>query len=282
MQIKKLLFIAALICLLPVHAMSQNEVEQPVYVPEEGIDGKDVIWWPTPNSLVNAMLDKANVGPVDFVVDLGSGDGRIVIEAAKRGAHATGIEFNPDLVRLSEHRASAEGVSGKAKFLNMDLFEYDLSKATVITMYLLTDLNLRLRPKLLELKPGTRLVSNTFDLGDWLADEEISVESMREDPDGLYRSYHSRSLGYFWIVPAKVEGTWTFKDGKLNLVQKYQMLEGSYQNGTTTLPIELGRLSGKEITFSINGLTYKGIVENNRMSGVYLDRNSEHKWEAAR
>jgi len=282
MQIKKLLFIAALICLLPVHAMSQNEVEQPVYVPEEGIDGKDVIWWPTPNSLVNAMLDKANVGPADFVVDLGSGDGRIVIEAAKRGALATGIEFNPDLVRLSEHRASAEGVSDKAKFLNMDLFEYDLSQATVITMYLLTDLNLRLRPKLLELKPGTRLVSNTFDLGDWQADEEISVESKREDPEGLYRSYNSRSLGYFWIVPAKVQGSWTFRDGKLTIEQKYQMVGGTFQNGTTTLAIEDGRLSGKEITFSINGLTYKGIVENNRMSGVYLDRNSEHKWEAAR
>jgi SAM-dependent methyltransferase len=282
MQFKKLLFIAALTCLLPFHTMSQNEVEKPVFVPEEGIDGKDVIWWPTPNSLVKAMLDKANVGPADFVVDLGSGDGRIVIEAAKRGAHATGIEFNPDLVRLSEHRATTEGVSDKAKFLNMDLFEYDLSKATVITMYLLTDLNLKLRPKLLELKPGTRLVSNTFDLGDWQADEEISVESMREDPDGLYRSYHSRSLGYFWIVPAKVQGSWKFRDGKLNLEQKYQMVGGTFQNGTTTLAIEDGRLYGKEITFSINGLTYKGVVENNRMRGVYPDGNSEHKWEATR
>lgn len=279
MRLLKLLVITSMVYLLPFMGYAQNETNPPVFVPEEGIDGKDVIWWPTPPTLVNAMLDKANVGPDDIVVDLGSGDGRIVIEAAKRGASATGIEFNPDLVKLSEYRAKTAGVADKAKFLNMDLFDYDLSKATVITMYLLSDLNMKLRPKLLQLKPGTRIVSNTFELGDWKADEEITVITPYTKEDGSF-SHNFTNRGYYWVVPAKADGIWDFKDGKLNLTQKYQVLQGVFLTGHRTIPIENGKLNGAEVTFTIEGIHYKGIVENNRMNGFFTDGNNRKDWMA--
>lgn len=279
MNLRKLLFSLVFIGFLPLITIAQNETNPPVFVPEEGIEGKDVIWWPTPPTLVKAMVDKANVGPNDIVVDLGSGDGRIVIEAAKRGAHATGIEFNPDLVKLSEYRADTAGVAQKAKFLNMDLFEYDLSRATVITMYLLSDLNLKLRPKLLQLKPGTRIVSNTFDLGDWEADENITVTTPYTNDDGSFR-HNFTNRGYYWVVPAKADGIWDFRDGKLNLTQKYQVLQGAYLTNHKTILIEGGRLSGNEVSFEIDGIQYKGTVENNRMIGTYTDGNTDKAWEA--
>lgn len=282
MKFRIFIVFAFLAVFMPFVTLSQTETEKAVFVPEEGIDGKDVIWWPTPNSLVKAMLDIAKVGPNDVVVDLGSGDGRIVIEAAKRGAKATGIEYNIDLVRLSEQRAREDGVSDKAKFLNMDLFEYDLSGATVVTMYLLTDLNMRLRPTLLDLKPGTRIVSNTFDLGDWKADNDITVETTRESTDGSQRSYSSRSLGYYWVVPAKVAGTWKFMDGQLNLVQTYQVLSGTYQNSKGSFSIEDGKMSGNDITFHIQGVEYKGTLKNNQFTGTYSEGNSRKNWTAAR
>src|ERR671929_33580 len=142
---------------------------QPTYEPSVGQEGKDVVWVPTPQSLVNKMLDMAKVTPQDFLMDLGSGDGRTVITAAKRGVRAMGVEYNPDMVALSKRNAAKEGVSDKAQFMKADLFESDFSQATVITMFLLPDINLRLRPRILNLKPGTRIVSNTFDMGDWKA-----------------------------------------------------------------------------------------------------------------
>src|SRR5512139_935863 len=137
------------------------------FKPEVGQHGKDVVWVPTAQPVVEKMLDMAKVTPQDYLIDLGSGDGRTVIAAAKRGAHALGIEYNPDMVELSRQNAEAEGVSGRATFVKADLFESDFSKATVITMFLLPELNLRLRPTLLGLKPGTRIVSNTFTMEDW-------------------------------------------------------------------------------------------------------------------
>jgi SAM-dependent methyltransferase len=271
-----------LFSLLPFALIAQNNANKPVYVPEEGVEGKDVIWWPTPSTLVDAMLDRAEVGPGDFVVDLGSGDGRIVIEAAKRGAIATGIEYNPDLVRLSEHKARTEGVSEKTTFLNMDLFEYDLSRATVITMYLLTDLNLRLRPRLLDLKPGIRLVSNTFDMGEWKADDEIVAHSGHENTEGDYKIYNSSTVGYFWIVPAKVQGTWSFGEGSLILQQEFQMVTGSYQTGAKSIPLENGKLKGDEIVFTINGIKYSGKVENDCMSGEFSDGVLKKTWIATK
>ena len=153
----------------------QTEQTKP-FQPEVGQPGKDVMWVPTTQELVNKMLDMAKVTPQDYVIDLGSGDGRIVITAAKRGARALGIEYNPDMVELSKANAAKAGVSDKATFMKADLFETDFSKATVITMFLLPDINLRLRPKLLEMKPGTRLVSDTFDMGDWAPDDTATVD----------------------------------------------------------------------------------------------------------
>ncbi|MCD6041440.1 MAG: methyltransferase, partial [Burkholderiales bacterium] len=141
------------------------------YEPSVGQEGKDVVWVPTPQALVDRMLDMAKVTPADFVIDLGSGDGRTVITAAKRGARALGIEYNPEMVELSKRNAEKEGVTARASFMKADLFESDFSKATVITMFLLPEINLKLRPKILGLKPGTRVVSNSFNMGDWQADE---------------------------------------------------------------------------------------------------------------
>src|SRR5918992_5999257 len=132
------------------------------YEPSVGQEGKDVVWVPTPQVLVDKMLDMAKVTPSDYVIDLGSGDGRTVITAAKRGARAHGIEYNRDMVELSKRNAEKEGVSGKATFAQADLFKSDFSQASVITMFLLPDINLKLRPKILDLKPGTRVVSNSF------------------------------------------------------------------------------------------------------------------------
>lgn len=281
MNFRKIVYLLIFTVLMPLFAIAQTDTPAPVFIPEEGIEGKDVIWWPTPPTLVNAMLDKANVGPGDFLVDLGSGDGRIVIEAAKRGARAVGIEFNPDLVKLSEYNAAKEGVANRASFLNMDLFEYDLSKATVVSMYLLTDLNLRLRPKLFELKPGTRIVSNTFDLGDWKAEDYISVSTRYNNEDGSFRhSFTNR--GYYWVVPAKVEGTWKFKKGELKLTQNYQMLSGSFQTGKKSYPLEGGKLTGEEFFFTANGVTYSGTVKGNKMKGSYSVNGIKKRWEATR
>ena len=159
-------FIIAALFLPPAIFAQQKE-----YEPSVGQEGKDVIWVPTPEELVQAMLDLAKVTPNDYVMDLGSGDGRIVIAAAKRGARATGIEYNPDMVELSRRNAEKAGVSARAAFMKADIFETDLSKATVITMYLLPSLNLKLRPTILDLKPGTRIVAHNFAMGDWEAEK---------------------------------------------------------------------------------------------------------------
>jgi len=280
MKFRNFLFIAVISGLIPFSVFSQNENKPPVFVPYEGQAGKDVIWVPTPSSLVNAMLDKANVGPGDILVDLGSGDGRFVMEAARRGALATGIEFNPEMVSLSEQKAKTEGLSDKAKFLNMDLFDYDLSNATVVSMYLLSELNLRLRPKLLDLKPGTRIVSNTFNLGAWMPDAEIYPDLKQIiDSDETESSYNDYSMGYFWIVPAKVEGTWEFRDGHLNITQKFQLFHGNFIQKGKLYRIEEGKLAGNEISFTIEGVSYTGKVNNKRMEGFYFDGNSNIKWQ---
>src|ERR671914_368265 len=185
---------------------------QKKYEPSVGQEGKDVVWVPTPQVVVDKMLDMAKVTPRDFVIDLGSGDGRTVIAAAKRGARALGIEYNPDMVELSKRNAAAAGVSDKTSFVKADLFESDFSKATVITMFLLPTINMQLRPKLLELKPGTRIASNSFTMEDWETDESVTLS----DCDSSWCTAH------FWIVPAKVEGTWRMPDGTLTLTQKFQ------------------------------------------------------------
>src|SRR6266540_4411504 len=175
----------------------QTQTQKP-FEPVVGQAGKDVVWVPTSQALVDKMLDMAKVTPQDFVMDLGSGDGRTVITAAKRGAHAMGIEYNPDMVELSKKNAAAAGVTDRATFQKADLFETDFSKAQVITMFLLPSINMKLRPKLLDLKPGTRIVSNSFTMGDWKTDETATIGE----------SCYGWCTALFWIVPAKVAGTW--------------------------------------------------------------------------
>ena len=239
------------------------------FQPQVGQEGKDVIWVPTPQELVDKMLDMAKVTEKDYVIDLGSGDGRTVITAAKRGAKALGIEYNPEMVELSKRNAAKEGVGDKASFVKADLFESDLSQAQVITMFLLPDINIRLRPKILNLKPGTRIVSNTFTMGDWSADETATVK------DGCA----SYCTAHLWIVPAKVEGTWRMPQGELALKQTYQVVTGTLKSGNNTTAIAKGKLNGDQITFSAGGTEYSGRVSGNSIEGSSKPGSS---WKATR
>ena len=223
------------------------------YKPKVRQPGKDVIWMPTPQALVDTMLDMAKVSPQDVVMDLGSGDGVIVITAAKRGVRAIGIEYNPDLVLLSRNVAAAQGVGERATFVQADLFTVDLSNATVVTMFLLPSINLKLRPTLLALKPGTRIVSNTFDMGEWTPDEKKVI-----GPAGCT----AWCTAMLWIVPARVQGTWTTAQGLLRIRQSFQTIAGTL--GTT--PIN-GRVTADRITFTRGSTQYSGRVTGNIMDG---------------
>jgi precorrin-6B methylase 2 len=240
------------------------------FVPEVGQQGKDVVWVPTPSELVDLMLKTAKVTADDFVIDLGSGDGRTVIAAAKLGAHAIGIEYNPDMVTLSKRNASQDGVSEITEFIETDLYEYDLSKATVITMFLLPEINLKLRPRLLELKPGTRIVSNTFTMGEWEPDYEVTTTE----------NWNSWNTALMWIIPAKVEGAWQLGKYELSLKQNFQMLTGNYITAQKVTPITDGRLSGNEITFRINGDLYVGKVDGTLMIGTVTNESTKSDWIA--
>ncbi|HXV48941.1 MAG TPA: class I SAM-dependent methyltransferase [Candidatus Binatia bacterium] len=242
----------------PVHAQD--------YQPQVGQDGKDVIWVPTPQALVDKMLDMAKVTPKDYVIDLGSGDGRTVITAAKRGSKALGIEYNADMVELSKRTAAKEGVSDKASFVKADLFESDLSQAQVISMFLLSSINLKLRPKILDLKPGTRIVSNTFDMGDWKADESATIPGC-----------NSWCTAHLWIVPAKVAGSWKLPQGELSIKQTFQNISGTLKNGGSETAIT-GKLSGDQISFSAGGTQYSGRVSGNSIEG----HAGGSKWSATR
>jgi SAM-dependent methyltransferase len=225
------------------------------FEPRVGQAGKDVVWVPTPDALVQRMLDIAKVTPNDYVIDLGSGDGRTVIAAAKRGATAHGIEFNPDMVKLAQAAARREGVTDKATFEQADLFTKiaELRKADVITMFLLSSINLRLRPELLELRPGTRIVSNTFRMADWEPDEVGRIDNCTSWCEAL-----------LWIVPAKVDGTWQVGNQRLALTQEFQRVRGTLG----TAEISEGRMNGAEISFSVGAARYSGRVDGNTISGT--------------
>jgi hypothetical protein len=244
-------------------ALAQDK--QKPFEPEYGQQGKDVVWVPTAQALVDRMLDMGKVTPKDFLMDLGSGDGRTVITAAKRGVRAQGVEFNADMVALSRRNAPAAGVADKATFVQGDIFKTDFSKATVITLFLLPDLNVRLRPQLLNMAPGTRVVSNSFDMGDWTPDQEVSATTEC--------SSYCRAM--LWIIPAKVAGTWQTPQGDLTLSQTYQMLTGSLKGA----PIANGKMRGDEISFTVGSNTYRGRVTGNRIEGTTSDGG---KWQATR
>jgi hypothetical protein len=243
--------LAFLLAALGTLALAQAPREAaPAFEPSSGQAGKDVVWVPTPQVLVDKMLDMARVTPRDYLMDLGSGDGRTVITAAKRGLRALGIEYNPDMVELSKRSAEKEGVAGKARFVKADLFETDFSGASVITMFLLPDINQKLRPKILNLKPGTRIVSNSFDMGDWKTDQTVTLTA-EQGCDASWCTAH------LWIVPAKVAGTHKLPQGALELKQTFQMLSGSLTTEGKTYALE-GRVRGRNISFRAGGKEYRG------------------------
>jgi precorrin-6B methylase 2 len=267
-RICRRVFLALFIAALSIGAAAQAQPAKQEFKPEVGQEGKDVIWVPTPQELVEKMLDIAKVTPKDYVIDLGSGDGRTVITAAKRGAKALGIEYNPDMVELSKRNAVKEGVSDRAAFMKADLFEADLSPAQVITMFLLPDINLKLRPKLLNLKPGTRVVSNSFTMGEWQADETANVKN----------GCASYCTAHLWIVPAKVDGTWQLPQGELMLKQEYQMVSGTLKTDNGAAPIK-GKVTGDQIRFTAGGTEYQGRISGNTIQG---NSNSGGGFKASR
>ena len=221
-----------------------------------GQPGKDVVWVPSPPSVVDKMLAMAEVTPRDTVIDLGSGDGRIVIAAAKRGAQGLGIEYNPDLVAYARRAAEREGVAARATFVHADIFQSDFSQATVVTMFLTSDVILKLQPKLLALRPGTRIVSNTFPAIGWEPDDSADEPLM-----GDCEIWCSALL---WIVPAQVAGTYQTAHGQVMLNQKNQFLTGVLRVGERALPLE-GRVQGEKIAFTAGGRRYEGRLAGGRL-----------------
>ena len=244
----RLLLTAAILSLAAPAAFAQDKPFEPTV----GQAGKDVVWVPTPQVTVEKMLDMAKVTPKDFLMDLGSGDGRTVITAAKRGLRAQGVEYNPDMVELSKRNATQAGVTDRATFVRGDIFETDFSKAQVITLFLLPTLNEKLMPQLLKMRPGTRVVSNSFLMGDWMPDQTETVANCT-----------SWCTAHLWIVPADVSGTWQMPQGALILDQSFQMLTGSLNKQ----PITDGKVNGYDVTFKAGGTTYTGRLDGTTLKG---------------
>jgi len=250
----RLVLLSSLVTLSGASAGAQSATQTKPFEPYQGQPGKDVVWVPTDQRLVDKMLDMAKVTPQDFLMDLGSGDGRTVITAAKRGLRAQGIEYNPDMVALSKRNATAAGVAERAQFLQADIFETDFSKATVLTLFLLPQLNLRLRPTILNMKPGTRVVSNSFNMAEWEADQTETIPNCSV----------SFCTAMLWIVPAKVAGSWQVGPDTLTLDQTFQMISGKLGSAV----LSEGKLNGADITFTAGGKKYTGKVDGNSMSGT--------------
>ncbi len=234
-------------------APAQLKLGDEEFRPEIGMPGKDVIWVPTPDTLVTAMLTVAGVTERDYVVDLGSGDGRIAIAAARDfGARAHGIEYNPDMVALARRNAERAGVAKRVTFRQADIFQSDFSDATVVTLYLLPSLNLKLKDTLLAMRPGTRVVSHAFSMGDWEPDQTITTDD---------------ATGYYWIVPANLAGRWAFEVGSdrfaAELRQSYQKLEPA--NGA---PFREGRVAGTRVLLTrSNGQELEGELRGDQIVG---------------
>jgi len=245
-----------------------------IYEPEYGQPGKDVVWVPTPEIVVDTMIDLAKITASDFVIDLGSGDGRLVIAAAKRGARALGMEYDDNLVAYSRRSAEQQGVADKAQFVKADIFASDFSQATVLTLFLLPEMNERLRPQFLAMKPGTRIVANFFGIGDWSSDEAVHVPD--KDKCGNY------CVAYLWIVPAKIDGAWLMPQGELALVQGHQYFKGwLFANGRTTV-VEQGRIRGDTLNFTVDGVSYSGRVSGNVIEGTVGHEGASVRWTATR
>ena len=254
-------------------AAAQQPAAEP-FVPRSGQPGKDVVWVPSPPEMVNKMMEIANVTPADYVIDLGSGDGRNIIAAAKLGARGHGVEFNHDMVALSQKLAQEAGVADKAQFVEGDMYAADISKATVMALFLLpVNLN-KLAPKFLELTPGSRIVANTFGIDGWEPDFRTSL------PQGSECESWCDVL--LWIVPAKVHGEWILSNGRLNLTQEYQTVQGTLTLNGTENTVAKGRMNGEEISFVAGGQTYTGKVNGSRMEGTVTTPNGTQPWSATK
>ena len=255
-----------------VLASAGSAFAQTPFEPRSGQPGKDVVWVPTPMALVEKMLDMARVTRDDVVMDLGSGDGRNVIAAARRGARAIGVEYNPDMVALSRKLAAEAGVSDRATFVEGDMFEADVTEATVLALFLLPSNLDRLRDKFFALPAGTRIVLNTFGINGWEADESETI-------GGDCTSWCTALL---LIVPAKVNGTWKTPNGTIAFSQAFQKLSGTIENGSSSSTIVDGHLRGNEIKFSADGTLYEGTFKGERIEGTATANGGKTSWSAER
>ncbi len=282
MNINKRLIVPLVAAMLAVSAgtaLANGTYGDDKYRPSVGQEGKDVIWVPTNTELVEKMLEAAKVTSSDIVYDLGAGDGNIPITAAKKyGVRAVGIEFNPDMAALARRNAQRAGVSDKVKIINGDIFKENFSEATVITLYLLPDLNLKLRPTILKMKPGTRVVSHAFDMGDWEPDQRIET---------------SRAFAYYWMVPADVAGEWNIEglDGPqkvtLQLSQRYQRIGGNITVGKTMQPLLGAQLEGDRLSFRYldnRGTLHsvKAVIRGNSLEGDHQAGSTFEKVKGSR
>jgi len=244
--------------------------QQKPFEPQVGQAGKDVVWVPSPEETVKKMMEMGEITPQDFVVDLGSGDGRNVIAAAKRGAQALGVEYNPDMVELSKRLAKEAGVSEKAQFVQGDMYQAEFSKATVLALFLLPSNLLQLRDKFANLRPGTRIVSNTFSIQDWTPEKTETIDDCS-----------SWCTVMLYIVPAKVDGTWRLPQGELALKQTYQTVSGTLTTSGKSVPVT-GKLRGTQISWSAGGQEYSGVVKGNQIEGTTRTGSSSTNWTATR
>ena len=260
------LLTAALAAAAPAHG--QTAPDQ--YKPTVGQPGKDAVWVPTSPALLEKMLDMAKVTPSDFVMDLGSGDGRNIIAAAKRGARGVGVEYNADLVAYSNRLAEKEGVADKASFVQGDMYAADISKASVLALFLLPENLDRLVPKFLDLKPGSRIVANTFGITGWTPDETEQIQN----------ECTNWCTSLLWIVPAKVQGTWSLPSGELSLKQDFQMVSGTLSLAGNAKAISNGRLRGDQIKFTVDGAEFEGRVNGTTIEGTATQAGAKSKWTA--
>jgi SAM-dependent methyltransferase len=264
----------SLVCgltLVPTHLLLAQESQQP-FQPQVGQAGKDVVWVPTPEALVEKMLDMAQVTSTDVVMDLGSGDGRNIIAAAKRGARAIGVEFNGNMVELSRRSAERAGVGDKATFIEGDMYTADVSQATVLALFLLSTNLEKLTPTFLNMKPGTRIVDNTFTIPGWTPDRSETIDT----------DCTTWCTSLLWIVPARVKGAWHVEGGELRLDQAFQMVSGTLTVGGQPTTIENGRLAGDRLTFSAGGAEYAGRVSGDTIEGARKAAGAESRWVARR
>lgn len=257
---------------------TDNKAPNTAYEPIRGQAGKDVIWIPTPEGLIDKMLTAAKVTEQDRLFDLGAGDGIIAITAARKfGAQSVGIEYNPDMAQFARRKVNEAGLNNKVRIITGDIFKEDFTSATVVTLYLMPHLNLQLRPTLLKMKPGTRVVSHAFTMGDWEPDETMQ---------------HEYSRAYYWMVPAQASGDWVltgFEGGpvRLKMSQTFQHIGGTMTRGNVTQALMGAKLQGEEIKFRFSTPdqtvhTFTGRVEGKRMTGSVSSASSNFSVEGVR